>query len=301
MQRLRYYILSLIAVIMLCACADDADIIEQNIQFCVYCEWSNGRADETRALSATNILADGGGDISIATEDYPATISVSCSDDRSFTLAKATSSCGSHAGFYVYTTSEMLKESDIADNLTFTATATLADGDELTGEATKAANLVGNHLQLTLHHTKALLRFAFKVAKKYDQLRFVKITQIKLNNTICPLVEKVLNKGNATLIAYAYVDPAVVTISKSNTLACTYDIYDKDAIFDGSMNAEALKSHLTREGVVATNTFTLGSLKKGDESVTEIQSGYYYDLNITLNPDYLYVLSEHDNKHITIE
>ena len=94
-------------------------------------------------------------------------------------------------------------------------------------------------------------------------------------------------------VAYVYLDPVADVGTSSSIIKCTYNIYDKDAATD---------EHLTRKGVVARNTYKLGSLKdaKGN-AVAEIRAGYYYDLRVTLNPDYLYVLSEHDNKHITIE
>lgn len=84
------------------------------------------------------------------------------------------------------------------------------------------------------------------------------------------------------------------------TFVCTYDIYDKDAVFTPgeAPTADALTAaapHLTRYNVTATNTVTLKST-----TITAIRAGYYYDLYITINPDYLYVLSEHDNKHLTV-
>lgn len=84
------------------------------------------------------------------------------------------------------------------------------------------------------------------------------------------------------------------------TFVCTYDIYDKDAGFThGQAPAAAALTaaapHLTRYNVTATNTVTLKSA-----TITAIRAGYYYDLYITINPDYLYVLSEHDNKHLTV-
>lgn len=72
------------------------------------------------------------------------------------------------------------------------------------------------------------------------------------------------------------------------------DSYD----YDATISANA--AHLTRSGIAVRNTFTLNQLALSDSPV-EIQAGKYYDLRVTLNPDYLYVLSEHDNKHITIE
>lgn len=103
------------------------------------------------------------------------------------------------------------------------------------------------------------------------------------------------------------------------TLECTYDIYDKDIVEGLDPSAEGYKdalatalagdlsAHCTRRSITATNTTTLSrvfnSTSGGTQPtpITQLQPGYYYDLKITINPEYLYVLSQHDNKqHITI-
>ena len=94
------------------------------------------------------------------------------------------------------------------------------------------------------------------------------------------------------------------------TIECTYDIYENDIVEGLDPNAEGdkaalataldndLSTHCTRRNVTATNTTTL-KMAFNNSSVV-IKAGHYYDLKITINPDYLYVLAEHDNKHITI-
>lgn len=103
------------------------------------------------------------------------------------------------------------------------------------------------------------------------------------------------------------------------TIQCTYDIYDKDIVEGLDPSAEGYKdalatalagdlsAHCTRRSITATNTFTLGKIFNSTSGgtqptpITRLQPGYYYDLKITINPEYLYVLSQHDNKqHITI-
>lgn len=290
-------------------CADDsADLEPREVTFCVQAVWQNGRSSSGRsyarclpevahkvrrsALAATDLLAEGTDDLPIEFNDYPATIAVSCSDGQNFTLTKGAALCTQHGEYWQYTPSIIYKDRSIRrDNLTFTASATIDEGDELTGTANKA-DLHDAHLQFTLHHTKALLRFAFKVSEKYDKVRYIRVTGISLNGSPCTLVDKVLTT-DGQLIAYCYIDPTVVTTSHENTLRCTYNIYDKD---------EATDAHLTREGVTAQNKFTLDKIVFSSSAAEDhkIKPGYYYDLRVTLNPDYLYVLSEHDNKHITI-
>lgn len=322
MQKLQYYIYTLMSIALLAGCAEDNVTLEpqeRDVHFCVRTTWQNGLSDgsTTRAL-ADDLLTGETGDIIIKTDNYPATIDVKCSDETKITLTKGSALCGTHTEFWSYTPSVIYKDNKIIrDELSFSATAVI-DGiandapestrDVLTGTATKD-DLHDAHLQLTLHHTKALVRFGFMVSEKYDNIRYILLTGIKLNGSDCVLVNKILNKTSSTFIAYAYVDPAVVTIDKENTLACTYNIYDKDAEFTpdakGVISSVAItknESHLTRKDVIAQNKFTFNGLKDAqDAEVTVLQAGYYYDLKVILNPDYLYVLSEHDNKHITIE
>lgn len=105
-----------------------------------------------------------------------------------------------------------------------------------------------------------------------------------------------------------------VSATTSLTMECTYDIYENDIVEGLNPSAEDYKndlaialnkdlsSHCTRREVTATNTFTFGTATATDKNtITKIQAGHYYDLKITINPDYLYVLSEHDNKHLKIE
>lgn len=125
----------------------------------------------------------------------------------------------------------------------------------------------------------------------------------------------ILLTTDSQLAMYAYMKPShdysgnaitwsgATAISKGSrlTFQCTYDIYDNDIesnITAGTLN-EDLSAHRTRQGVTATNTATIRTVL--DASPVDIKAGHYYDLLITINPDYLYVLSEHDNKHLTIE
>lgn len=298
MKKKLHYILFLFVALAFAACNEDIEEPEREVEFCVKAVWENGLGNRnTRSLS-NDILADADADIAIRHENYPEMINVYCSDGSDFFLTKSTDSCVIDNKFLQYIPSKYYNSKNI-DGLTFTATAVFDDGYAMTSTATKD-DLDGlNHLRFTFHHTKALLRFAFKVSEKYDKVRYIRVTGINLNGNDCELVDKVLTT-DGQLIAYAYIDPTEVTTTHENTIQCTYNIYDKDP--SAGSGQPATDAHLTRKGVKAQNTFKLGSLKKADgvTPVTVIEAGYYYDLRVTLNPDYLYVLAEHDNKHITI-
>lgn len=167
-----------------------------------------------------------------------------------------------------------------------------------------------DHLLFTLIHRTALLRLKFGVNSQYLKTRDIVLRNVTINDQSFYLgndenvggtsENKLPGKkltADPEAYALAYVRTTGAGGLKANTpltFKCTYDIYDKDEI-----SAE----HLTRKGVTATNTVTLSTLSGSTiREDTELQAGYYYDLTITINPDYLYVLSEHDNKqHLKIQ
>ena len=293
-MRKSIYIL-LAGILVLAACSDEAEMqTAQDIHTCVRAVWQKGSerarhaAKGTRSLTASDLLADGTGDLLIEDGDYPGTILAECSDGKSLTLTRGAARCGTHDGYWQYTPSVVYKDKDIQQgNLTFTATAVIdaetGTGDRLTGTADKDC-IQGNHLLLTLHHTQALLRFAFKVADKYDAIRLIKIKDMQLNGTPCTVVDNVLSKERQ-LIGYTYVSPEAATY----TFSSTFDIYDRHGATSG---------HLVKADVKARNTFSLG---KAGSSIPSLKAGCYYDLNVTLNPDSLGTLSDHDNGWLTIE
>lgn len=314
-----YIVLLLAGLLSFISCTDDEDVQDQEVlDCCVQMAWSNGRGGgETRTL--TSFLTDvAPGDLALAPAEYPEEIALRCKDkDITLTRTDALHPCTEHDGFYNgYTSDYPLK--DIEAKKGVTASAKLDDIDELYSDENDIV-VDGVHLKITMHHSKALLRFGFKVDARYDQIRYIKLKSVTLNDddvvVPCFFVEKVLNKDNLEFVAYAYLEvdtskPNCVTTTTTHTIQCTYDIYDKDAdidlltkSWDDLTVAEKteVESHRTREAVIAENTFKLNNLKDASSNtIKSLQSGYYYDLRVTLNPDYLYVLSEHDNQHLTI-
>lgn len=280
----KHIIWLLACILSFYSCTDDG-LMEQNVECCVNQAWSNGRGGDTRLLNSL-LSPVNKGDLALSADDYPSTISLLC-NDKSYELTKsALVACLTHPGYYNgYACEPELKDFEAKKGVTASA---IIDGLSVTGEA----ELQGSHLLITLHHSKALVRFSFTVSEKYDQIRFIKITAIELNGNKCILADNVLSTDRQ-FIAYVYLDPADVGTSNS-IIKCTYNIYDKDGVTD---------EHITRKDVVAQNLFMFSDFKDGsNQPVKALKAGYYYDLNVTLNPDYLYVLSEHDNKqHLKVE
>lgn len=189
--------------------------------------------------------------------------------------------------------------------------------------AEQEERIEGHHLKLQMKHAMAMLRLFFQVDDNYDKVRKIVLREVTIKkddenkivfnsagNTAFTTIDEAPgfllttkeNTAASKLVAFCYMKPShdydKTALSWTNcisngtplTFQCTYDIYDKDE----PITAE----HCTRKGVTATNTTTLKMVFNG--SAVEIKAGHYYDLMITINPDYLYVLAEHDNKHITI-
>lgn len=157
-----------------------------------------------------------------------------------------------------------------------------------------------DHILFELGHLTAMLRLSFAVDEHYSQIRSIVLRSVSINDTPLTVAQtNALPEGSSELgmqltalqqiFACAFVNPAEVHATDLVTISCTYDIYDKDAIAEG---------HCTRKGIVATNKVRLSA---SPISIATLEAGYYYDLCITIDPDYLYVLGEHDNKqHLTI-
>lgn len=197
--------------------------------------------------------------------------------------------------------------------------STISRIDHLTTKETFGGNtyIDGKHLFLTLGHVSAMLRLHFAVSEKYSKVRNIDLKSVSINGTTIIMTDgsHILSTTPSPICA-AYIKPShdykgqhitaihtrpltadytpwtdAVSTTTPLTIKCTYDVYDRDGAIDGN---------ITRPNVTATNTVTLSSLLNATAPVTQIRAGYYYDLYITINPDYLYVLSDHDNKHLIV-
>lgn len=204
--------------------------------------------------------------------------------------------------------------------------------------AEQEGRIEGHHLKLKMKHAMAMLRLYFQVHADYDKVRKIVLRKVRIKKTTgtddyyeftinaSQTIDNSLAEASRPgfllttapqLYAYGYMKPELEdddlanvlgieadawntnAVSKNTpiTLECTYDIYENDIV--ATALDQDLSTHCTRRNVTATNTTTL-KMAFNNSSV-DIKAGHYYDLKITINPDYLYVLAEHDNKqHITI-
>lgn len=181
----------------------------------------------------------------------------------------------------------------------------------------------GNYVYLLFDHLYSSICFSFKVDADYNKLRTIKLTKLNLTSTeMKKYVDATItltanNTGadpvtNLTFNASGYtetadgllfeadatndVDPVELTTTESDFLGCfvpgnynrftlksTYDVYDK-------------KGNRIRKDCVAENSIYLNSIVPSNTW----KRGTMLKLNLTVNPTYLYMLSEPDLDNPTV-
>ena len=186
------------------------------------------------------------------------------------------------------------------------------------------ANKDNNHIFLLLDHIYSSIRFRFKVDPKYASLRTIKLRELKLtpvNGSGTPLKDKtniVITleanpDGNDPIKSITYSSTAGYndtdeSIFRSNTgvkLKTTYDEYlgsfaprniDKFVltsiydVYDNNTSVPYLDGNLIRQDT-AQNALTLTS---------PMERGYMYTIDLSVEPTYLYRLSEPDLDNPTV-
>ncbi len=270
-------------MVLLAACSEDHPHSNDAVSISVLCSpMTNGRS--TRA----GVWDD------VPTPDYPEQICVVPSTGIPYIIEK--SGDNDNGGYIAYHVAAGGPTDLQMEGKTFKAYAPelwtevpeISPCDYLSGDGSYNWNKA--HLFFELKHATALLRFRFKVDEKYDRSRQVLLKNFKLN-----AIDITVKDGGALMgttlacKAVCYVNPTFINQGGTLNLSCTYDVYDKDGI--GT-------EHLVRGNEIATNSLTIG---KAGSTIESIQVGKYYDFNITINPDSLHVMSDHDNKYLIIE
>ncbi len=138
-----------------------------------------------------------------------------------------------------------------------------------------------NYINLFLDHLMSRLVFNMKISPTYDAVRTIKVKKmtLKLNSCIIENEEKTLTTSPAA-ICTGYMVPDNVFINKLE-LETEFEVYNKK----GNKIAER----------TAVNKLT--------EPLAELQRGEERTLLLTIDPSYLYVLSDPDldNPTITID
>lgn len=204
-------------------------------------------------------------------------------------------------------------------------------GSLATGDFSITTTNNSNYIFLLFDHLYCALRFNFKMESTYAELRTIKLTKLELTayESINTSV-KIKAKYNATItlrkttggaspiksvvfspdessadVAYEPIysgnEVALSATTETAFMGCfvpgqntnfklrtTYNVYDR-------------QGNLIREGCEAENSLNLRNIF--GITPTELERGHMYSLTLTVNPTYLYVLSEPDldNPTVTIE
>ena len=209
--------------------------------------------------------------------------------------------------------------------------STESNGNIVQGKFDYTVNAEENHVYLLFDHLYSGLKFSIKVDGEYNKLRTIKLKEmtmtLKAKNGTDPVKEKMnvtitlaknglettpiqsvtitpdgssndvealsvykteAGEEDLTLLTtpvnlYANFVPFDVTRFKFE-LVSTYDVFDKDG-------------NLVRKDCEATNTLDIGNLF----AVSDLNRGTMYTVNLTVNPTYLYVLSDPDLDNPTIK
>ena len=187
-----------------------------------------------------------------------------------------------------------------------------------------------NYMYLLFDHLCSALKIRMKVYPDYDDVRTIKLKELRLQTaTDEGTTKKKMNvtvtlKGNANGsdpiesvvytpigtelcdgLVYQNEDGATLTINysmflchfiphgiKKLILTSTYDVYDKNP------SAGHPEGNLIRASCKATNTI---DITKKIDRLAAVQRGYIYTLDLIVRPTYLYMLSEPDLDNPTIE
>ncbi len=150
-----------------------------------------------------------------------------------------------------------------------------------------------------LDHIYAALQFAFKLHDDYARLRYLHIRSVSVSNwtddsSIGTLEQETcyIRTSDYTPYGCLYVQPATNEAVGTFTISITYDVYD-------------LTDQITRQNVVTTasmqfvdanlTTYVDNQGKLVNEGGKKgFAAGYYYNVLISIVPDFLYVLSDND-------
>lgn len=190
--------------------------------------------------------------------------------------------------------------------------------------ATSTSGPTGNEVYLLFDHIYAALLFKMSVDPKYNELRTIKLKELRLTtssddapmkektnvtvtlaaNPLKPITEVVFTQtGNKTIDGSVDLGEEEITLPDTDTpvefvshfmpqgvtnliVTSRYDVYDKTG-------------NMIRDNCTAVNTLPISLFDRQDHA----EGGKKYTIEMTINPTYLYVLSEPDldNPTVTVE
>lgn len=201
----------------------------------------------------------------------------------------------------------------------------LQPGDfEFQAVATSTSGPTGNEVYLLFDHIYAALLFQVSVNPKYNELRTIKLKELRLTTSSddAPMKEKT----NATVTLAANPEKPITEVVFAQTGSKTIDgsVYqaelgEKGITLPDTDNPEEFVSHFMPQGVTnlivtsrydvydktgkmirdnctAVNTLPISLFDRQDHA----EGGKKYTIEMTINPTYLYVLSDPDLDNPTV-
>lgn len=213
-------------------------------------------------------------------------------------------------------------------NIDYTVTGLKMGDFTYAARTTGVGGTGGNYVYLLFDHIYAAMRFSIKVNGTYNALRTIKlkdlslqaytgddgttttkkkmkatITLTKTDNGSSPISSIVFEDvGTEVGKGSFFQDAAGLELTTTNSyfighfmpenvtkveLTSTYDVYDK-------------QGNLIRQNCTAMNTINLKEMFFYESEMTAAIRGYRYTVNLTVNPTYLYMLSEPDLDNPTL-
>lgn len=279
------YLSTILWIILLTACTEKEPMFNQHpIWKVADANWCDGRA-------ATRAVTD-----NVPTTELPQELIVKQVDsDPEITFTIEQEHSHDHDGYISYHTT-ITEDYDpeasfIAYNKDWPTEPYCGFFDYMSTEPTDFDS--DKHLMFTLKHRSALIRLFFGISEKYNVTRQVKLTSVKCCGTewqsddiLLPSItpeSPLVVSDTWSLAAWYYVSPRAIT---ALTLNVNYAVY--------SNNELGTDSRFTRqvEAEIPLNNL----LDSEGTKLTQIEAGNYYDLYLLIDPDYLYTLSDHDER-----
>ena len=218
---------------------------------------------------------------------------------------------------------------DYRPNADYTVTGLKMGDFTYAARTTGESGTGGNYVYLLFDHIYAAMRFSIKVNGTYNALRTIKLKDLSLQaytGDDGTTTTKKKMKATITLtkttdgsspISSIFFEDVGTEVGKGSffedaaglelttdysdfighfmpkdvtkvELTSTYDVYDK-------------QGNLIRQNCTAMNTLDLKKLFFYDSEIKTARRGYRYTVKMTVNPTYLYVLSEPDLNNPTVE
>lgn len=190
------------------------------------------------------------------------------------------------------------------------------------GQFTYEAEEDGQYVYLLIDHLYAALRLSFDVNTNYNALRTIKLTKMTITAEAADLSQTVSSVDmTATLTTGNETQPLAIELTPKTGTAATVTVYNGEEltlsdtnkqdflvciaphIADGlnrrfrlatTYNVYDRKGNLVRESQTAENVLTIPSTKS-------LSAGQMYTFNLTVNPTYLYMLSDPDLDSPTLQ